>query len=165
MVEDSENITKGRDIQMNHRKELITALSNEILKYSELILMFRTRIAFVAWVGPFVVLGSFIIAREGDLSAIVPGIHYAFLAILIIVCYVLVGYIASRIEKQAWEQCNRVRRIISNLAADEDYNLKFEDYRDNIGDTATKTYVSAYVFIIASAIAAAVLVYFASSAG
>lgn len=142
---------------MTYNKELIEVLSKEVLKYSELIMTFRTRIAFYSWIGPFIILGSFVVATEGRLPSTSFN-ELSFLPIiigivgLIVGCYLGIAKVATNIEKQAWSQCNRVREIMTKLATDEDYLVTIDEYRDDITNGLQSAYMWAYGLIIISAL-------------
>ncbi len=97
-------------------KDVVQHLSKEIEITTNNIMVFRTRIGFGLLVGPFLLLGSLIVGAKGQPVAT----HlrwYGWLALpIVIFCYLVIAYIASEIEVQAWEQCDRWRRLIGELS-------------------------------------------------
>jgi hypothetical protein len=95
-------------------KDLVQHLSKEIETTTHNIMVFRTRIGFGLLVGPFLLLGSLIVGAKGQ--PVTTNLKSAWPAlVVIIVCYLSIAYIASEIEAQAWEQCNKWREIIGDL--------------------------------------------------
>jgi hypothetical protein len=91
-------------------EKIIEHVSNEIQEVIETTMTFRTRIAFIAWIGPFILLGSLLVATHGLFR--VPDRDRVFLAAVIAtcLCYLLLGYIGARLEKEAWDRCNKLRQ-------------------------------------------------------
>jgi hypothetical protein len=91
-------------------EKIIEHVSNEIQKVIETNMTFRTRIAFIAWIGPFILLGSLLVATKGLFR--VPGGDPVFLTAVAAtcLCYLLLGYIAARLEKEAGDRCNDLRQ-------------------------------------------------------
>lgn len=96
-------------------KEIVLHLSKEIETASNNMMTFRTRIGFGLLVGPFVLLGSLVVGAKGQrISFNLNG--YGWLGVIgMLFCYLGIGYIASRIEAQAWEQNDRWRNLITKL--------------------------------------------------
>lgn len=96
-------------------KDVVQHLSKEIETTTNNMMAFRTRIGFGLLVGPFLLLGSLIVAAKGQPMATNLK-WYAWPALLVvIVCYLGIAYIASKIEAQAWAQCDKWRKLIGEL--------------------------------------------------
>jgi len=96
--------------QEDHRKptggsqtigRLMEHLSSEIQKLTETTMTFRTKIAFVAWIGPFVLLSSVVLAFKGRFR--LPVHDPLFIVAAIIVCggHIALGYIGARMERRS----------------------------------------------------------------
>jgi hypothetical protein len=92
------------------QEKIIEHISNEIQKVIETTMTLRTRIAFIAWIGPFILLGSLLVATKGlfRIPAGDPVFRAAVAATCL--CYLLLGYIAARLEQEARDRCNNLRQ-------------------------------------------------------
>ena len=140
---------------MNPNEELARHISRELVNRENLMFTFRTRIGFILLVGPFIVLGSAILATGGirfgeDSWAVVWQPVTA-----IAVCYVLLAVIGGVIEQQGCRQCNRLREHIVNLLNDPSYRLPTAAYRDSADRGVTVVYAIAYSLMLVSAISMA----------
>lgn len=96
-------------------KDLIQHLSKEIETTSSNMMAFRTRIGFSLCIGPFLLLGSLMVAAKGQ-PVTRLSVGYLVLAVLVIAfCYLVIAYITSEIELQALEQCNNWRNLIQQI--------------------------------------------------
>jgi hypothetical protein len=97
------------------RDELITYLSTEIQTHSQYLLTFRSRISFTVLVGPFLILGSFLVAAKPTArnpwgtTQLVFGIGAAVL-------YLILGIYGSTIDQHGNDQCNRWRRALVKVS-------------------------------------------------
>lgn len=95
-------------------KEVINHLSKEIETTTNNMMVFRSKIAFAIFAGPFIILAA-VVASKG------PGVWLDFdalakTAIFIVgFCYLGMAYMAARMDQQAGEQCNEWRGIIAAL--------------------------------------------------
>ncbi|WP_417374549.1 hypothetical protein [Gimesia maris] len=122
---------------LDENKELINLLSNEILKYSELNVTFRTRIAFAFWIGPFVVLGALLIAAKDGAEFVIFEINsYAFyLFVGIVISYLAMGFLGGMIERANYSYCDRLRKIIQELSLHPVSSNILEKYRFGVADS------------------------------
>jgi hypothetical protein len=96
--------------------ELMQCLSKEIETTTTNMMAFRTRIGFGMFVGPFVLLGSIIVAAKGQAVSFQPN-WYVWAALGVdVICFLGIAYIASQIEAQAIKQCNKWRGLIADLS-------------------------------------------------
>lgn len=101
---------------MSNTDKVIEHLSKEISTHMETLMTFRTRIAFAFFVGPYVLLGSYIVAKDGDASVSFDTL--AGVALLFgFFAYLAVGLICARIETNSWDQVNACRAEIKRLGA------------------------------------------------
>ena len=100
---------------MAHEEDFIQHLSKEIETQANAIMTFRTRIGFTVFIGPFVLLGSFMVGtkRVPHIEGLTPGT----IAVLVVlgVCYLALGLVGGLIERGVWRQCNRWRALIATL--------------------------------------------------
>jgi hypothetical protein len=144
------------------RRELIHILSEEINSNTKLVYAFRNRVSFAAWIGPFIVLGSFIVATGKALPLQVTNWWGVGIALFFIVfCYLaLMPYIGAGIERQVWEQCDRLRAMIVHLYNNPNYRPDLRDYEDRIRQSVTKGYYAAVVPIMVCAVAVSAIAIF-----
>lgn len=100
------------------REELIKHLSTEIMVLTQLATTFRSRIAFLTWVGPLIVLGSVVIATRGAFKPNMADPLFLPSIALLLMVYLVLGYVAARIEQFAWYRCDIYRRAIVQIAKD-----------------------------------------------
>jgi len=108
---------------MELKSELIQHLSKEIETHTSGITDFRAKTSFTLLVGPFIVLGSFLVLAK-TLNVKLP-FNKVNIALLIFMglCFMAMGYACSRIEKDVWDQNNRWRaeiRRLSGILSEED---------------------------------------------
>lgn len=145
---------------MSNQAALIEALSNEITKSSDRIVSFRNRIAFLTWVAPILILGSAVVAASGHLPLRMINPPWVIIAgVVVVQCYMGLGWIAARIEEQAWGQVNRVRAMLIKVSNDANCKLTEEEYRDNIGRRLRETYLCACFLVIVSALCMCVMAF------
>jgi len=141
----------------NLKTALLSHFSSELINRETLIFSYRTRIGFIGLVGPFIVLGSVIVATGGmrieNLDAVLGPLA------LIALCYFLIGIVGGAIEWQAWNHCNRLRRCIVDISDGPNHNLPASKYEDPITRhfRVILVYVVAYLLMLAAAVAAAYL--------
>ncbi len=104
---------------MNHTTELIEHISNEITTLMTTLMTFRARLSFIFLVGPFALLGSFLIITKGDISAIILGGDALYYLLVASIAYIAVGYIWSQMDSHVTEHCDRLRIQLVELATDD----------------------------------------------
>ncbi len=113
-------------------RDVVQHLSKEIETTTNGMMTFRTRIGFGLLVGPFLLLGSLIVGAKGQPVAI----HlrwYGWLALpIVVLCYLGIAYIASEIEAQAWEQCDRWREMIGDLCKTPSIEIDYTKLRSKV---------------------------------
>lgn len=100
----------------NLTKDVIQHLSKEIETTNNNMMAFRTRIGFGMFVGPFVLLGSFIVAAKGQPVSFTLTSRGKVALVVDVVCFLGIAYIASQIEAQSLKQCDRWRTLIADLS-------------------------------------------------
>jgi hypothetical protein len=145
-----------------NRDKIIKLLSEEMNNNITLVHTFRSRIAFNAWIGPIIVLGSALVATHGALPLrVVDRGWVSGCAVVIVIGYLAIGYIAACIEVQALRQANRIREVIINLATCDDYEMTKEEYLDKVArKVMITTYIGAFFAVLACASALAVMAFY-----
>src|SRR5438874_12042666 len=81
---------------------IVEYLSKEIETTTNNLMTFRTKISFAVLIGPFLVLGSFLVAAKGIPISLEPG-RMGWLAIGFEgLCFLALAYVCARIEGDAW---------------------------------------------------------------
>ncbi|GEM_PF-2613934 len=112
---------------LNHQKELIEHLSREIQSYTKAMMDFRSRINFTLYVGPFVLMGSYLIATRDSSFCIVWDTFTIFWSIFLGIIWLLLGLTGSILEEHIWDKCNEWRRLIFQLQSNNPVVLTQED--------------------------------------
>ena len=106
--------------EMNENKEkIIEQLTQEITTTSNYVLTFRSKIAFTILIGPFVILGSFIIACKGELPNITNSWAVFTGAAIASIAYFGLGIYGALLDYNASVQCNEWRKEIAAVANNE----------------------------------------------
>jgi hypothetical protein len=98
------------------RRALIEQLSKEIQASADNVLSLRTRYGFTVWVGPYIVLGAIIVGTKGLFSFDWHQSRFWVGLTVGIGCYLVLGYVAGRIERFALERSNQWRECIIEVA-------------------------------------------------
>ena len=101
--------------QANYDEKIIEHLSSEITTQSGYLMTFRSRIAFTILIGPFVLLGSFMIAVEDGFKPQELKLGSIIAIAIACVCYVGIGGVGGFVDWQVTHQCNEWRRQISSI--------------------------------------------------
>jgi len=133
--------------------ELIRHFSREIETLTSSIMTFRIRIAFTVYIGPYLLLGSIIVGTKGNFTLNTDSI-WVWLAIAVAsALYFGLGIGAGRIEKQAWRQCEKWRRVIIELASGPGHAstalLEAANYTE-LGDKVESSYKKTFALFLAS---------------
>ena len=113
------------------REKLIEHITKEIELITNNMAGFRTKSAFTIWIGPYVLLGSVILATEGSFT-ITKSLMNIIAVVVVCVFYLALGVIAGMIERGAWRRCNTLRKSILELCQDgdqESLGLRLCDYQ------------------------------------
>lgn len=99
--------------------KLAEHLSAEITSYTAYLATFRSRMAFAVLVGPFLLLGSFVVATKGVgvISVTKPVIVATSIACL---CYVGLGIYGGMLDSYITGQCDLWRQQIVRLSRGEE---------------------------------------------
>jgi hypothetical protein len=104
-----------KESPMPHDDKLIDHLSREIETHTNTLMTFRARINMAVFVGPFVLLGSLLVAAKGiprDIT--IDGWTVASIVGLAL-SYITMGLACAVIEAHIWRQCNVWRRLIAKV--------------------------------------------------
>ena len=101
---------------MGFPKERIEHLSKEIEAVTANLMTFRTRIGFTVLIGPFIIMGSVLLATDGKVT--VPKCDYLFIVSLIIsvVSYFFLGLYGAQLDKHMSDKNNDWRQAIIELS-------------------------------------------------
>ena len=137
-------------------REVVLYLSKEIETTSNNAMVFRSRIAFAVFFGPFLILGSFVVATKGlPLSLNLDRWAWLFLVIGC-GCFVTLAYICSRVEKEAWRQCNKWRELIARLHDKPSPQINEENQWEERG--LKLIYIAAYCLLLVTFICAIIII-------
>lgn len=127
----SEQVVLQRE---NLAKEIIEYLSKEIETVTNGMMVFRSKISFAVLVGPFLILGTLVYAAKGLHIATEFGAA-GWLAIgVVFLCYLALAFLSGRIEEDGWRQCNKWRKLISDLQKDPTIEIKERNVRTDADD-------------------------------
>lgn len=113
---------------MGNQDKLIEHLSSEITTHTNYILTFRSRVTFTILVGPFILLGSFLIATKGSVASITFSDKWSILGIILgFLIYLGLGAYGYLLDRNVTEQCDKWRCEIARLSEGyiEEKNLVF----------------------------------------
>lgn len=104
---------------MTYDDKLIEHLSKKIETLTNNLMIFRTRCNFAVFVGPFVLLGSVLIATKGNLHGLSIDLWIIVSSVGLVLSYATMGIACSSIEAHMWKQCNQWRRLIALITSGE----------------------------------------------
>lgn len=135
-------------------KVVIEYLSNEIQTTTTNMMVYRSKIAFAVFLGPFLLLVA-VVANANNLKvsfdtnkATVIGLGVGWCA-----CFLILAYMNARIEQQAWRQCNRWREAIAEIHNAPLATIQPTAFRDDLYKKERRTrqiYVIAYLVLLIS---------------
>lgn len=120
------------------RKQLIEHLSGEINNNDAFIHALRTKLAFTVLLGPFLVLGSYVIGTNPSDLNFCPG-TLEYYGGLLAVIYVILGIYAALMEKIIQNRSNQLRRLILRATENESGKIKWEDRANKVERSLGKT--------------------------
>lgn len=130
---------------------VIKHLSDDIINRYNNTIVFRTRIAFVVWVGPFIILSSFIVATKGSFTLDFKDPVVWVCIGLFVSCYLILSRFASGIEQGAWDRCDKYRELIFKIGSQNSLaDITEKDYKDNLTWELPRIYFWAFSVIMIS---------------
>ncbi len=100
-----------------YEKELLDHLSKEILSQSDHIMAFRTKVSFIVWLGPFIVVGAILVATKQVPTSFNPG-HLGWACIILAAAfYFVLEEVLASIEIHMWDQGNKWRTLVVQINA------------------------------------------------
>jgi hypothetical protein len=162
----AESMKEGVPVQ-TLSKEVIEYLSKEIETTTTNMMVYRTKIAFVFFLGPFIILIA-VVTKGVTFSLRLDSI--AIVAIVVnFLCFLILAYMNARVERQAWLQCNQWREIIAKLHNNPSIVLERDDlfdklYGDLPSDPLSKkwksqvTYIATYAVLVVSFIMSIIII-------
>lgn len=116
---------------MAFEKELIEYLSKEIETHTNSLMTFRSRISFAGLFGPFLLLGSVLVATKNipGRMAPMPGNEWLVAAGGLVLSYLALGFAGAAVERHVWRQCNEWRGLIAQLSQGERVSVTKDDLK------------------------------------
>ncbi len=135
-------------------KEVIEYLSKEIETTTTNMMLFRSKIAFAVFLGPFLLLLAVVANTKGaNISLKLGTVSTFIIAGIWGLCFLVLGYMNARIERQAWLQCNKWRQLIAEIHNDPSASIEVADLQDNLYENKWRSkgaYVLAYAVLLTS---------------
>ncbi len=103
---------------MAHEEKFIEHLSRDIATHTSYLVTFRSRVAFNMLIGPFVLLGTFLIATKGIVPASRLDVDAIVAIVIACLCYLALGVYGAMLDRHVTGQCNIWRRQIDSLRKD-----------------------------------------------
>jgi hypothetical protein len=136
------------ELRGDSSKEIIAYLSKEIETTTNTMMVFRSKIAFAVFFGPFLILGSFVVAAK-SLPLSIELDLYGKIAIAVgCTCFLALAVISARIEKDAANQCNLWRKLIADIHENPQTTIQGRAHWKQ--NKLTWTYFGAYCLLLAS---------------
>jgi hypothetical protein len=109
-------------------KELIEYFSKEIETHTNSLMTFRSRISFAGLFGPFLLLGSLLVATKQlpGSNVVVSGNRWLVAGGGLFLSYLALAWAGATVEKHIWRQCNRWRKLIAEIAQGDPIRLTAE---------------------------------------
>jgi hypothetical protein len=152
---DKKDITKNSDvigkIKISDKKEMIEYLSLEISTILNNVISLRTKFSLTLGLGPFIIIGSFLIATGGEINGFVEGEFPIYFAIGIAICYLVILILASILDNHYAKHADNLRMTILKVSNDVEIELK-----DVISTDRWITQI--YIFFYVSLLLAIVLI-------
>ncbi len=138
--------------------EVIKYLSNEINNNHQNAITFRTRVTFIIWAGPLILLSSLLVSTKGNISIGCDLRTIGCIAVFL-VCYLILGCLMSLIELNTLDILNQYRYKIFNICKHNGFKDNFTKIEDNFTKyKVIRTYMGAFFLIAVSFIAITILV-------
>ena len=118
-----EPVLGGNDARGDLRKAVIEHLSKDIISLSGQGMTFRSRMGFTLLVGPFVMLGTLLVATKGELPAVRWDRTCTIAAVLGTIAYLCVPVWGAIFDSHVINTCNRWRRVLVRVSEGTDRPL------------------------------------------
>lgn len=119
---------------MAYEKELIEYLSKEIETHTNSLMTFRSRFSFAGLFGPFLLIGSVLVATRQipGQGASVPAYKWLVAGVFLFLSYLALSWAGATVERHVWRQCNKWRALIARISEGKsvkltEAELKFDD--------------------------------------
>lgn len=135
--------------------KLIDHLSREIETHTKALMEFRTKINFTLFIGPFIVLGSYLVATKDFHIVFYYDVFSLLPAILLSISWIALGVAAARVEKHIWDQYNQWRILILHLQSPDPPKIVEKDivFEHNL----RKAYLRVYFFLLVGFVSTVIL--------
>jgi hypothetical protein len=111
------------------QEEFIKHLSSEIETLTNAAMTFRTRIAFIVYLGPFVLFSSVLVGIDNVPNLASLSSSSIVILSLILCCYLGLGILGGRFERLLWNQCNEWRGLIHSMITEKEVLPSPQDMR------------------------------------
>src|SRR5436853_7347867 len=95
----------------NTSKEVIQHLCKEIEITTNNLMIYRSKISLAIFLGPYIILGSVIVATKGLSVTFNWNLWVIILMFVQGACFLAFAYTNAAIEQHGWDQCHRWRRL------------------------------------------------------
>lgn len=112
---------------MGYEDKLIEHLTEEIKTHTSNMMIFRARINFAVFVGPFLLLGSLMVGAKGVPRSISMDLLTVLAIMILAMSYILMASMCAAIERQMWRRCNLWRGIIAKIVLHQSYQITEDD--------------------------------------
>jgi hypothetical protein len=141
---------------VQHEEQLIEYLSKEIETHTNSLTTFRSQVNLTVFVGPFVLLGSVVVASKGLPTGLTFDVWTGLALGGLGLSYLVMGFICARIEKHVWIQCNHWRRLIARTVQSAPVDLPEEQLV--FRETLLSAYFTVYAAMLVAFVSAVFLV-------
>jgi hypothetical protein len=118
----------------NLAREIIEYLSKEIETVTNGMMVFRSRISFAVLVGPFLILGTLVYAAKGLRISTDFSVSAWTAIVVVLLSYLALAFLSGLIEEDGWRQCNKWRKLISDLQKDPTIEINERNVRTDEHD-------------------------------
>ena len=140
----------------NLSKEVVQHLTKEIETQINNMTVWRSKASLSVFLGPFIILGSFIVGLKGSHISWNKDWHSVLALVVICACFILLGLMSAVVEDHVWDQCNRWRAVIARLQKNP--NLSVEEGDLFFHHKVKRTYVATYFILLFSFLSAIVII-------
>jgi hypothetical protein len=104
-------------------------LAKEIETVTKGMMVFRSKISFAVLVGPFLILGTLVYAAKGLRISTDFGARAWAAIVVVLFSYLALAFLSGLIEEDSWRQCNKWRKLISDLQKDPTIEINEKNVR------------------------------------
>lgn len=146
-------------------KSIAEHISAEIRVHSEERTQFRLRASLGVYIGPFVVLGSILVASKEHPTKVSFNCGSYLEMIIIAACFMGLGVVAAHVEDDIWRKCNELRSILVRIHASKSVDPAEVASALHHEPRLTKAYMWIYGLMLVAVSSAVALIFSATSSG